>query len=215
MDINSTISNIFNDGICIQHNNTQYNDIQHNDIQHDNIQHNDIQHNNIQHNDIQHDNIQHNDLLYQMEEMNKLSIEINNLFLNNLSSNSFLTLVNFNYNFKKENPKGFIEYKRTISSYANAKIDKLIRQIYWRIYEGLITTNTKLCYYIIGLEDSGIPSYLSKEELEKSMNIILIIQKNTGLKLSYLFLHNDIQNYDFVIIKFLLDDNIEHKIEYF
>ena len=159
------------------------------------------------------DNNNNDNILIQLEEIKKLSIDFEKLFLNN-TSNNLLTSIIFNYNFKKEYANGFIEYKRTLSSYKNSKIDKLIKQIYWRIYEGLVTENIKLCYYIIGLEDSGLPSNLSKEELEKSINIILNTIPNTELNCSYLYLHNSIQNYNFIVVKIWLD-NDNQKIEYF
>ena len=156
----------------------------------------------------------HNEILVQMEEIKKLSIEVENLFENN-NQNSFLTPIEFNYNFKKEYSGGFIEYKRTLSSYATSKIDKLVRQIYWRIYEGLVTESVNLCYYIIGLEDSGIPSNMSQEELETSIKIISNTMKNVDLIFTYLYLYNSVLNYNFVIVKFLLDEKNNNEIEYF
>jgi hypothetical protein len=156
----------------------------------------------------------HNEILLQLEEIKKLSIKIENLFVNN-KQNNFLTLIEFNYDFKKEYAGGFIEYKRTLSSYGISKIDKLIRQIYWRIYEGLVTENVNLCYYIIGLEDSGIPSKITQEELEISINVISDAMKNVDLKFTYLYLYNSLLDYNFVIVKFLLDEKNNSEIEYF
>ena len=156
----------------------------------------------------------HNDLLLQLEEIKKLSFRIENLFNNN-KQNSFLNKIEFNYNFKKEYAEGFIEYKRTLSSYAIYKIDKLVRQIYWRIYEGLVTENVNLCYYIIGLEDSGIPSKISQEELEISINVISNAMKNVDLRFTYLYLYNSFLDYNFIIVKFLLDKINHNEIEYF
>ena len=156
----------------------------------------------------------HNEILFQLEEIRKLSLKIEKLFCN-YKQNSFLTKIEFNYNFKKEYAGGFIEYKRTLSSYAISKIDKLIRQVYWRIYEGLVTENVNQCYYIIGLEDSGIPSKISQEELEISIKIISDAMQNVDLKFSYLYLYNSLLDYNFVIVKFLLDDKNNGKIEYF
>lgn len=153
----------------------------------------------------------HNEILLQLEEIKKLSIIIDNIFLNN-NINNFSNPIEFNYNFKKEYSGGFIEYKRTLTSYVNSKINKLIRQIYWRIYEGIITENINLCYYIIGLEDSGFPSYSSEKELENSLQIILETLIDIDLKITYLYLYNSILNYNFIIVKFSLDNN---KIEYF
>jgi hypothetical protein len=147
----------------------------------------------------------HNEILSQLEEIKKLSIEIKKLFENN-ELNSFSNKIKFNYNFKKEYTGGFIEYKRTLSSYATNKIDKLVRQIYWRIYEGLVTENVNLCYYIIGLEDSGVPSKITQEELEISIKVISDAMINIDLKFTYLYLYNSDLDYNFVIVKFLLDE---------
>lgn len=156
----------------------------------------------------------HNELILQMNEIKKLSLLIGKIFDNN-DQNNFLNPIEFNYDFKKEYADGFIEYKRTLSSYANTKIDKLIRQIYWRIYEGIVTENINLCYYIIGLEDSGIPSKISQDELEISINVISNAMKNIDLKFNYLYLHNSLLNYNFVVVKFSLDDKNTNLIEYF
>lgn len=162
----------------------------------------------------------HNDLLLELEEIKNLYSKIEQVFLNydnnnnNNNNNNYDNSITFNYNFKKEYAGGFIEYKRTLSSYANTKVDKLIRQIYWRIYEGLVTENINICYYIIGLEDSGIPSRISKEELEISIKIISDAMKNIDLYHRYLYFINTELNYNFVIVKFILDDKIK-KMEYF
>jgi hypothetical protein len=157
-----------------------------------------------------------NDDQLELEEIKNLYLKIEEIFLNNdkIFNNSYDDSIEFNYYFKKEYAGGFIEYKRTLSSYANTKIDKLIRQIYWRIYEGLVTENINMCYYIIGLEDSGIPSRMSKEELETSIKIISDAMTNVDLKFTYLYLHNTILNYNFVMVKFSLDDK-NNNIEYF
>ena len=165
----------------------------------------------------------HNDLLLELEEIKNLYSKIEQVFLNydNNNNNNYVNnnnnydnSITFNYNFKKEYAGGFIEYKRTLSSYANTKVDKLIRQIYWRIYEGIVTENINICYYIIGLEDSGIPSRISKEELEISIKIISDAMKNQDIYHRYLYFINTELNYNFVIVKFILDDKIK-KIEYF
>ena len=176
---------------------------------------NNFEDNNFEDNNFEDDNEKiYNDILFQLEEIKKLSLKIENLFCK-CKQNSFLTQIEFNYNFKKEYAGGFIEYKRTLSSYGISKIDKLIRQIYWRIYEGLVTENVNLCYYIIGLEDSGIPSKISQEELEISIKIISDAMTNVDLKFTYLYLYNSVFNYNFVIVRFLLDDTNNSKMEYF
>jgi hypothetical protein len=156
----------------------------------------------------------HNEILSELEEIKKLSLKIQNLFEIN-KQNIFSNKIEFNYNFKKEYSDGFIEYKRTLSSYGINKIDKLVRQIYWRIYEGLVTENINFCYYIIGLEDSGVPSKITQEELENSIKVISDSMKNIDLQYTYLYLYNSILDYDFIIVKFLLEEKNNMQIEYF
>ncbi len=151
-------------------------------------------------------NINSDNTLYELNEIKKLSTNIEKIFSTSVLNN-FSTSFEFNYDFKNEYSNGHIEYKRTLSSYANTKIDKLIRQIYWRIYEGSVINNIKICYYIIGLEDSGLPSNISKEELENSINIMSDTLANTELIFSYLFLHNTIKNYNFIIVKIWLEND--------
>lgn len=148
------------------------------------------------------ENSKHNEIFYQLDEIKTLSNKINNLF-ELYFVNNILNPIQFNYNFQKEFNNGFIEYKRTLLSYiTNDKIDKLIRQIYWRIHEGLIVDNTCLCYYIIGVEDSGKPSFITDNELVESVNFILLNVKESEINFSYLYLINTNLNYKFVIIKF-------------
>ena len=162
----------------------------------------------------------------QLEEIKKLSIIFDNIFKNN-ETNNFLNKIEFNYNFKEECSVGFIEYKRTLSSYGigsdknnkknnkTNKTNKLIRQIYWRIYEGLLHENINFCYYIIGLEDSGIPSNITQDELEISLEIISNSIKNINLNFTYLYLYNSNLDYNFIIVKFSLDDIEQNLMDYF
>ncbi len=142
------------------------------------------------------DNYNYNDTLLNLKEIYNLSGEIDKLFTNNLLDyNEPLNKTSptvFNWIFIPEYPNGFIEYKRTLLSYSGIKNDKLLRQIYWRIYEGIISHNIPKCYYIIGLEDSGIPSYLSMNELEQSVEIIKQSISNTELHMQYLHVNNTI-----------------------
>jgi hypothetical protein len=157
------------------------------------------------------------DISTQFEEIKNLSKKFDVLFDSNSHSDQSNTLkpIKFNYNFKKELANGFIEYKRTLTSYMSTnKADKLIRQIYWRIYEGLVTDNVSLCYYIIGIEDSGKPSYLNDDELINSVNFVLLNVKDSEIKCSYLYLLNTETNYKFAVVKFWIDSDVK-KIEYF
>ena len=156
------------------------------------------------------------DISEQFEEIKNLSKKIDFLFeVNKNIEPNILEPIEFNYTFKKELAHGFIEYKRTLATYnTNSKIDKLIRQIYWRIYEGLVTDNTSLCYYMIGVEDSGEPSYLNDSELTKSINFISSNLLETDISFKYKFLINSETKYKFAVVKFWIKAD-GNKIEYF
>jgi len=170
-------------------------------------------------------NTSFNNLLIFSDEYNKineLSTMLDNLFESNelvvINSNNYknddIQQIIFNYKYNKELERGNIEYKRTLESYnQNDKINKLIRQIHWRIYEGVVNIDKECCYYIIGIEDSGYPSFLTKEELFNSLHFMLKCTENTKITYSYLFVKNTILNYDYIIVKFWpLESNF---IDYF
>lgn len=148
------------------------------------------------------------------DKINILSNKIEELFtssnvmtdtstMNNVNDIDESQYVIFNYLFDKEIEIGNIEYKRSLESYnENEKMGKLIRQIHWRIYEGIVSVNKECCYYIIGIEDSGLPSFLTKAEIFNSIRFISECILETELKYSYLFVKNTLLNYDFLIVKF-------------
>ena len=111
----------------------------------------------------------------------------------------------FNYNFDKEIDYGFIEYKRTLATYHNFKKSKLLRQIYWRISESCINS-LNLCYYIIGLENSGQYSNITTNELNKSLDIIIKTISNTNIKYEYLFLLDKNYNSKILIVKLYIEN---------
>jgi hypothetical protein len=144
-------------------------------------------------------------------KINELSSILDNLFLsndlfviksNNIEFNNIHQII-FNNIYNKELERGNIEYKRTLESYNhNNKTKKLIRQIHWRIYEGVVNIDKECCYYIIGIEDSGHPSFLTQTELFNSLHFMLKCIENTEITYSFLFVKNSILNYDYIIVKF-------------
>ncbi len=124
-----------------------------------------------------------------------------------IQENSYLKPYNIKYKFPFEYENGFIEYKRTLSTYLNKK-DKLLRQILWRMSESILYSNIKkpTCYYIIGLEDDGKTSNLSKEELDKSLEILECSVSNTKIKHNYLYLFNELNKSSVLVIKLWLED---------
>ncbi len=112
------------------------------------------------------------------------------------------------YKFSFEYDTGYIEYKRTLSSYLNKK-EKLLRQILWRISESISFSNVKkpTCYYIIGLEDDGKSSNQCEEEFDKSLKIILDSIINTCIKYKYTYLYNKLNKSYLLVIKFWIEDD--------
>lgn len=161
----------------------------------------------------------------EFDKINILSKKIEELFLLSTSytARKFINSINeldninqviFNYIYEKEIERGNIEYKRSLESYnKNDKIKKLIRQIYWRIYEGVVSIDKECCYYIIGIEDSGSPSFLTKNEIFNSLYFICETLSNTELNYSYLLVKNTILNYNYLIVKFW--PNITDLIDFF
>ena len=158
-----------------------------------------------------------NDLLIFSNEFDKINIlsnKIEELFkasesyinthkINNTDELKNIPKVIFNYVYEKEIERGNIEYKRSLESYnKNDKTNKLIRQIYWRIYEGIVSIDKECCYYIIGIEDSGSPSFLTTKEIADSLCFISEIITETDLDYSYLLVENTILNNVYIIVKF-------------
>jgi len=94
-----------------------------------------------------------------------------------------------NIEFPPEYYHGFIEYKRTLSTYEH-KIDKLRTQILWRLSEGLIHNQKEMCYYIVGIDDDGSYPLLNIgiTELEKSKKNIEQCINNMRISMDYRYL---------------------------
>ncbi len=146
----------------------------------------------------------------------KLGNKFEYLFDYNVNKNNIENPIKIKYKFCKEYELGFIEYKRTLSTYSDKK-SKLLRQIYWRLHENYtnesntnesnIDLNKLKCYYVIGLEDDGSSSNLTLSELDKSLNIILQTISDTNINKSYLYLFNEINKSYLLLIKLELDIN--------
>ncbi len=137
----------------------------------------------------------------------------------NIKKNNIDNPIKIKYKFCKEYELGFIEYKRTLSTYTDKK-GKLLRQIYWRLHENYTETlnilNFLTCYYVIGLEDDGTSSNLSQSELDKSLKIILQTISDTNINIKYLYLFNEINKSYLLLIKFQLDlNNIDYDFDFF
>ena len=158
-----------------------------------------------------------NDLLIFSDEFDKiiiLSNKIDELFkiskshinthnISNIDELKHIPKVIFNYVYEKEIERGNIEYKRTLETYnKNNKTNKLIRQIYWRMYEGVVSVNKECCYYIVGIEDSGNPSFLTTKEIFDSLTFISKTISETELNYSYLLVENTKLKNIYIIVKF-------------
>ena len=158
-----------------------------------------------------------NDLLFFSDEFDKINIlsnKIDELFetsksyinthkINTVDELKNIPKVIFNYVYEKEIERGNIEYKRTLETYnENDKTNKLIRQIYWRIYEGVVSVDKECCYYIVGIEDSGNPSFLTTEEIFNSLSFISETINETELNYSYLLVENTTLENTYLIVKF-------------
>lgn len=130
---------------------------------------------------------------------------------NEFSLGSILNPFIIKYKFSFEIEYGFIEYKRTLSSYVNKK-DKLLRQILWRISESLFFDEIKkpTCYYLIGLEDDGNTSNLCIGELKNSLQIIVDSIIDTKLKYKFVYLFNQLNKSYILVIKIWIDEDINN-----
>lgn len=169
-----------------------------------------------------------NDLLIFSDEFDKINIlsnkidelfEISKSYINTHKINTIDELKNipkviFNYVYEKEIERGNIEYKRTLETYnENNKTNKLIRQIYWRMYEGVVSVDKECCYYIVGIEDSGNPAFLTSKEIFNSLNFISDTISETKLNYSYLLVENTTLENIYLIVKFW--PNVSNIIDFF
>jgi len=128
-----------------------------------------------------------------------------NLFLNH-KQNNYYEPVLFNHDFIPEVDTGFIEYKRTLVNY-DVKTDKLLRQIYWRLSESFYYS-FNFCYYIIGLDNSGIYSNINHSDLDASLQVIIKTIHNRNINLKYIYLFNKNFNSYIIICKLFIDNSM-------
>ena len=88
---------------------------------------------------------------------------------------SKLTLEKKKFDIEYDN--GNVEYKLKLCDVNVERIVELTTQMNFRLSEG-----SGECYYVIGVEDSGNPLGISKEELEISLSVINSIAINLGCK---------------------------------
>lgn len=123
-------------------------------------------------------------------ESNEINYSSNIFLINNKlrlifeKTNTNSDILKLDFLFEKEDDCGFIEYKRTLTSYSK-KISKLLTQIHWRISEGQVYNLQSFCYYIIGIEDNGyLPEkIINDEDLDKSIKMLEKTIKNTNINM--------------------------------
>jgi len=128
-----------------------------------------------------------------IDKMFEIHYKITELFENN-------KIDILDINLPKENNFGFIEYKRTLTTYKK-RISKLKTQIYWRLSEGLTYNSQNICYYIIGIDDNGsIKHPITDDEIIITLDIINNCINNSDIK--YLYKKIIYNNHQLLIIKF-------------
>ena len=111
--------------------------------------------------------------------------------------------------FDSENDFGNIEYKRHIILSSSEKIHRYISQIKWRIIEGNGTA-----YYLIGVNDDGTISNISKTVLEKSLINFKKLISALNYKIKNILLSNYCER-QFYIIQIYSDLDIYNDLSYF
>lgn len=74
--------------------------------------------------------------------------------------------------FKPEDDEGYIEYKLRLDHVDRWKVDKMITQMRYRLNEGKMMTGKYVAYYLIGVDDDGSTGYITRDILDKSLDVI-------------------------------------------
>ena len=83
-----------------------------------------------------------------------------------------MQMVNDSFCLPREDPDGFIEYKRTLVDCDDAKCEKYATQMQWRIMQNL---KNNIAYYYIGVDDDGSIIGLTDDAILESVKTILKI----------------------------------------
>ena len=94
----------------------------------------------------------------------------------------------------KEKDYGNKEYKLELVDINEHKIDRLITQFRFRLFEG-----SGLAWYYIGFTDYGIPNGLNKYKYTKTLNNILKVINYIKLKLLKFIIRKGINGYCFIL----------------
>lgn len=80
--------------------------------------------------------------------------------------------------FSEEIDYGNIEYKLKLNNINEKRLEKLTTQMNFRLTEG-----NGECFYEIGVEDNGNPRGITKEDLEDSLKVLLLITQKLGAEM--------------------------------
>ena len=86
--------------------------------------------------------------------------------------------------FKVEDDEGYVEYKLRLDNIDKGKLNRLITQMKYRLNEGKIITGKFITYYFLGIDDDGIVGNISKDILNKTIDILkeIIIKSNAEIQ---------------------------------
>jgi len=98
---------------------------------------------------------------------------------------SFLNDFVINYDngnpvFNPESDDGYIEYKLRLDHIDPKRLTQMVSQMRYRVQEGYLETGRHNAYYFIGVDDSGLTGYITKEVLDKSLIILDEIAKRNN-----------------------------------
>lgn len=87
--------------------------------------------------------------------------------------------------FNPENDDGHIEYKLRLDHTDPKRLTQMVSQMRYRVQEGYLETGKHNAYYFIGVDDSGLTGYITKEVLSKSLIILDEIAKRNNFVIKH------------------------------
>lgn len=113
------------------------------------------------------------------------------------------------YILPKENDEGNREYKLKLIDSDNDKLERLMTQIKYRIYEG-----KGKALYILGVKDNGVPIGIKFDELIVSVNIIINLSHELNANINKIRIYKGIYGYiaTIRIQKYINDENFFYNI---
>ncbi|AYV83563.1 MAG: GTPase [Hyperionvirus sp.] len=75
--------------------------------------------------------------------------------------------------FYAENDEGYMEYKLRLDQIDKGKMMRMITQMTYRLNEAKLLTSKANAYYLLGVDDDGNVGYVSREIIDKSIDILI------------------------------------------